>query len=177
MDAEGSVGVEVEDAGEAYHAAPAGGLHGGIRALLLDPAPEDAAAVGVELGLGSVKCPEVQLPCFQWFEGHGGFVEVAGLPDDFAEGGVDEEVLAVEGEEVWALPHLSVVAGIGGFVAIPVAGGEGVEVGPVLEVFGGVEEDAAADVLDSGAYGHVVEVSLAPGGGIAEAGNCHVIRG
>ena len=60
------------------------------RALLLDPAPKDAATVGIELRLGGIEGTEVKLAGLLWGEGHGDGIERARLPEDLAQSGVDQ---------------------------------------------------------------------------------------
>ena len=59
-------------------------------------------------------------------------IQRADLPDGLAFGGVDEDVFAVEREEVGALPHLAGSDGVGACLAVPLAlapGGAGIPSG------------------------------------------------
>ncbi len=172
-----------KDAGEGEHAGPARDVVLGFGAGFGEPAPEDAVAVGVELGFGGIKgAAEVELAGSGGVEGEGFGVEVADLPEGLTLGGVDEDVAVGEREEVGALPHFAGVDGIGGGGAggREVAFGEGVEVLPLGEVgaavgeFGGaVEEDHAALASDPGANEEVLGSGVGEGGGVAEAGDLH----
>ena len=168
---------EGEAAGEAHEAGPSGA---GVLVLgtgFGEPSPEDAVAVGVELGFGGVEgsVAVVEFTGFEGVEAEGFGVEGAGVPEGFALGGVDEDVLAggAEGEEVGALPHFAGVDGVGAWDSGPLAFEEGVEVLPLGEVGGGgaVEEDHATLASDTGADEEVLGVGDAEGGGVAEAGD------
>ena len=78
--------VEGEDAGERDHAGPSGAAVFGFGAGLGDPSPEDAVAVGVELGLGGVVgvLAVVEFAGAFGVEEQGLSIERAGLPDGFA---------------------------------------------------------------------------------------------
>lgn len=121
-DLEASVTADGKDAGQGHHAGPAGCAVFGFGARLLDPAPEDAVALLIELGFGGVEAAVVEQTGLLLVEEEIRGGEGTGLPEDFALRGVDEDVLGLTGrtwerEEVGALPHVSRIDGIGGAAA------------------------------------------------------------
>src|SRR5580692_4313111 len=81
---------------------------------------------------------------------------------------MDEDVAVAEGEEVGTLPHATRVQDVD---IVLRAGDEGVEVIPMAEVGGAVEENRATLAADAGAEGRVPEFAFAPGSGVAKAGD------
>ena len=133
-----AVMVQMEHAGEAHGARPPGRAHGVFGALFLNPAPQDSTSLGIELGFRGIKGAQVQFPGLFRFELHSRWVEMTRLPEHLAQRGVDEDVAAIQGEEIRTLPHFAIVAGVRGFVVVPLPAGQWVEVFPrgrVLDVF------------------------------------------
>jgi len=139
------VGAERKDAGEGQAASPAGGDEFGIGAAFGDPAPEDAVAFGVELGFFGVVDAVVENAALLRMEDEFLRIEFANFPDDLASGGIKQNVFFAEREKVRALPHFTGVDGIGVFFFGPVTGSEWMEIFPVVQISGAIEQNAATD--------------------------------
>src|SRR5580698_1342929 len=112
-------------------------------------------------------------------------IEIADFPEDAACRGVEQNPFLIELEKIGALPHFTGADGIGVFLAGPLALGEWVEIFPVAEIFGFVEEDAAAFLELAAGDAAVPGAGVGFAGcggwdfeeeGIAEAGEIWILR-
>ena len=177
LDLEIACVVEREDARKGHAAGPTGGTELRLGTRFGNPAPEDAAIVGSELAFGSVEITVVEKAAFLRMEDEFFGVEFARLPEDFAFGGVEEEIFLAEREKIGALPHFGRVDGIGGLLTVSLAGSERMRQRmPFAEIGGAIEKDLAAHAAFTGADAHEPRIGLAPEEGIAEAGEIWILR-
>ena len=168
--------VDGEPARQGHHAGPAGGSVLGLRARVGDPSPEDAVALRIELRFGRVVGAVVEQTFGFGVEEHGRRIQRADLPKGAALRGVDEDVFAVEREEVGALPHFAAVDRVSALLAIRLALRHGVQVLPVAKVGGAIEKDAAARTALAGGNDEIPIITLPPRRRITKADDLHAGR-
>src|SRR3984885_12284188 len=169
-DAELAVVVQGQNAGQRTQPPPAGGAIFRKRAGFRDPAPEDPVSGSFELSFGRVERSVVEnaLPARMEEQLFG--VQIAALPVGLALTGIDEDMLVAERKEIRALPHIAGIDGIGAVRAASRSTSNDVEVFPVVQILGAVEQDRSALAADARADHHVPGIALAPRRGVAGAG-------